>query len=221
MIALVAGGTGLTGRALLEHLRQTPGITAIRALVRRAGALADVEGVEEIVLPDSGFTALHRSDDPRLTADIYLCALGTTLKKAGSREAFRAVDEAAILAVARLCEARVGQAFGLVSSSGANSASAIFYSRVKGEVDAAVQALAIPRVIIARPSLLVGDRAKLGDSRPSEALAVATWRALAPWMPRVLARRLGTPVEAVAARLVAEVLEKEPGRRVIEAGELG
>ena len=76
-------------------------------------------------------------------------------------------------------------------------------------------------MIIARPSLLVGDRAKLGDSRPSEAFAVAVWRALAPWLPGVLTRQLGTPVEAVAARLVAEVLENAPGRRVIEAGELG
>jgi uncharacterized protein YbjT (DUF2867 family) len=212
---LVAGATGLTGRAIVEVLRRTPGISAVRAVVRQRGAL---HGVEEVELPAGGFTALEASDAPLLAADVYVCALGTTRKKAGSREAFRAVDEVAILAFARLCAARGGRAFGLVSSSGANPRSPILYSRVKGEVDAAVQALAIPRVVIARPSLLIGDRA---ESRPSEAAAVAAWRALSPWMPRVIARQLGTPVQALAEHLVAELMVTAPGRRVIEAGQIG
>jgi uncharacterized protein YbjT (DUF2867 family) len=217
MIAIIAGATGLTGTALLQELAQNPSITTIRALVRTPGKLPKHPKLEEILLPPLGFTGLSKTQDPKLAGDLYFCALGTTIKKAGSQAAFREVDLDAVVEFATLCAARGGRYFGLVSSTGANSQSLIFYSRVKGEAEAAISKLGIPRVCFVRPSFLIGDRT---ESRPAERMAIQSWRTLASILPRPLRTRLGSPIEKVAQLLVKNALVNEPGRAVFEASEI-
>ncbi|UXI65870.1 nucleoside-diphosphate sugar epimerase [Tahibacter amnicola] len=153
-VALIAGATGLVGRQILEGLLADPGVGAVHSLGRRNPA------------PHPKLTA-HSVDFAALPAlppadEVYL-ALGTTIRVAGSQEAFRAIDYDANLAVATAAVAAGAKTLGLVSSMGADARSSIFYSRVKGELEDAVAALPFTGRVIARPSLLLGNREMLGQ----------------------------------------------------------
>ncbi|WP_309246684.1 epimerase [Ramlibacter montanisoli] len=115
--------------------------------------------------------------------EVYL-ALGTTIRVAGSQPAFRAIDFDANLAVAVAAQVAGARRLGLVSAMGADSQSRIFYNRVKGELEAALDGLGYEGVVIARPSILHGDRDALGQPlRKGEKLALQVSRWLRPLIP--------------------------------------
>ncbi len=147
--------------------------------------------------------------DPLPPLDVAVCALGTTLAAAGSREAFRAVDFDAVLAVARSARAAGASRFGLVSALGADARSGVFYNRIKGEAEAAVEALGFKHLVIAQPSLLLGDRDALGQARrPGEHWA----QRLAPWIgPAVPLRWRPIPASTVAHALWLALSSAPPG----------
>ena len=142
--------------------------------------------------------------------DQIVCALGTTIKQAGTRDAFRVVDYHYPLTAARLGVEQGATHFLLVSSLGADARSRVFYSRVKGELESAVLALPYRSVTIVRPSLLVGPRA---DYRVGEQIA----KRLAFLVP---AKYKPIDAHAVAAVLVRAAKADTPGRRIIESPEL-
>lgn len=147
---------------------------------------------------------------PALKADEVICALGTTIEEAGSRQRFREVDFGYPLTIARLGVEQGATHFLLVSALGASSRSLIFYNRVKGELEEAVLALPYRSVTIVRPSLLVGARA-----RPRRGEEVA--RRLAFLVP---ARYKPIPARAVAAALVRMARDDAPGHRTMESREM-
>jgi uncharacterized protein YbjT (DUF2867 family) len=161
--AIVAGATGLVGREILRGLLADPTVQQVHALARRTPPFADPKLAVHLV----DFAAL-----PGLPqADELYLALGTTIRDAGSPAAFRALDYDANLAVARAAQAAGVKRVGLVSAMGASAKSRVFYSRVKGELEDALAALAFVGLVIARPSLLEGDREALGQKRrPGEIL---------------------------------------------------
>ena len=214
MIAIIAGATGLTGTALIRRLVNDSRITRIRALVRTPGKIQNHEKIEEIGLPPRGFSELLTNPDSRLSGEVYFCTLGTTIRKAGSQAAFRRVDLDAVVAFAKLCESRKGRFFALVSAAGANSRSRIFYSRVKGDAEEAILKLAIPRVVIARPSLLIGKREEV---RPAEKLGIRLFNVISPALPHALRSRLGTPVDLLGKHLIEQALKNEPGSLILES----
>lgn len=206
--AAVAGATGLIGRELLPMLLASQRYAQVQVLVRRP--VAD--------LPQDTRLAVQVVDVQSLPAlppldDVFI-ALGTTIKVAGSQAAFRAVDFDAVVATAQAARAAGASRLGVVSALGANPSSGVFYNRVKGEMEAAVTALGFESVVIVQPSLLVGDRARLGQpERPGE-----VWGArLLRWLPRSV-----RPIAArtVAEALVREVAKGEPGVRRLRSGEL-
>lgn len=153
----------------------------------------------------------HLSENaPAVKADQIICALGTTIEEAGSRQRFRDVDLGYPLTIARLGVEQGAKHFLLVSAIGASSRSLIFYNRVKGELEEAVLGLPYRSVTIARPSLLVGARA-----RPRRGEEVA--RRLAFLVP---ARYKPIPAQAVAAALVRMARDDAPGRRIMESREM-
>lgn len=163
----IAGATGLVGRALCADMPDAV------ALVRRPqpGAVtvdyARAESFATLPAPRRVFIAL-----------------GTTLAQAGSREAFRAVDFDAVLTVARAARAAGATHCGLVSALGADARAAVFYNRVKGEAEDALAALGFERLVIARPSLLDGDRNALGQPhRAGEAWSLRLLRPVAGLVP--------------------------------------
>ncbi|CAN5842999.1 oxidoreductase [soil metagenome] len=205
---LLLGATGLVGSECLRLLLSDPHYERVVVLTRRplptvqrtatgAGKL-----MEQVI--DFDEIALHA----QLTqVDQVICALGTTIRKAGSRERFRQVDFGYPLEIARLANERGASHFLLVSAIGANAGSRFFYNRVKGELEVAVTALPYRSVTIVRPSLLVGKREELR---------------LGEWIAErfsFLVPRSYKPVEAsaVAAALIQEGREDREGTRIIDS----
>ena len=150
--------------------------------------------------------------------DDVVIALGTTLKVAGSQQAFRAVDFDAVVALARSARAAGATRLGIVSAMGADAESPVFYNRVKGEMEDAVSHLGYDSVVFARPSVLAGDREVLAQaSRPGEQLALVAMRLFKPLIPR---NYRAVAAADVAAALVNAVQTGQPGRRVLLSGEL-
>jgi uncharacterized protein YbjT (DUF2867 family) len=203
--ALVIGATGLVGAELVRQLAVHASWTHVSALVRRVPDRMP-SGVTPIL---TDFEQLDRIR-VRLAADHVFCALGTTIRAAGSREAFRRVDYDYVLTVARLAREVGARHFLLVSSLGADSRSRVFYSRVKGEVEEAIQTLGYPSVTIVRPSLLLGDRTEF---RLGEVLM----KPLGPLMPR---RLKPVHARAVAATLVRAAAADAAGVRIVESAEI-
>ena len=208
-VVLVAGASGLVGRALLARLCADPGVARAHALVRGPLDVA-LPKLEPHVVDFAALPALPRCDEAYL-------ALGTTIAVAGSRDAFRAVDFDANLAVARAAVAAGARRVGLVSAMGADARSRVFYSRIKGELEDALSALPLDALVIARPSLLLGDRASLGQPpRRSEHLASLVDRWLRPLLP---ARLRGIAAHDVAAAL-ATAVPRASGRVVLDSARM-
>ena len=200
---VVAGATGLVGRAVLALLTSRPAApglpknSSITALVRQPAQLAGLPAGVKGQLVD--LSALGRAGVEGLPPlDWAVCCLGTTIKAAGSQVAFRAVDFDAVLAFARAAKVAGASRLAVVSAMGAQARSSMFYNRVKGEMEQALIALDLPHLVIVQPALLLGERASLGQaSRPGEALAQR-------WMPRfagLLPRSL-RPIRADSVALV-------------------
>jgi uncharacterized protein YbjT (DUF2867 family) len=234
--ALVLGATGLVGRHLLAVLRREPRYGRVVVLSRRAlpstglagsGIRGQVRGRAPAFVVGSAppgkagpAVDVHQVDFDALEAhaglfgvDDIFCCLGTTIRKAGSREAFRRVDLDYPLQAARMGRAAGALQFLLVSAVGADSSSRVFYNRVKGEVEAAVVGVGYPRTVILRPSLLLGERE---ETRAGERVAEWVMRPLGPLMRGPLARYRPVEAEQVARAMVRRALGGEtraPGGR--------
>ncbi len=180
-IAIVVGATGLVGSALCRQLQHDGRYDPVVVLTRRPLAFAASPPLQVETIDFS------RLDEwkPEVAVETVFCALGTTMQKAGSEAAFRAVDQDLVLAVARLARRAQARHFIMVSSIGANASASPFYLRVKGETEDAVAAMDLPHVAVLRPSLLTGER---DERRPSERGLQAAGRVLAPLMIGKLAR---------------------------------
>jgi uncharacterized protein YbjT (DUF2867 family) len=205
---VLAGATGLVGREILQGLLADDSVKAVHALGRRA--LNPHPKLTSHVVDFSALPSLPPVDEAYL-------ALGTTIKVAGSQAAFRAVDFDANLAVARAALAAGTRRVGLVSAMGADARSRIFYSRVKGELEDALATLKFEGLVIARPSMLVGDREALGQPvRSGERIAMHVGALLGPLIP---ANYRPIAASKVARALLTRVPTAR-GRVVLLSGEM-
>ncbi len=212
---VVAGATGLIGRALLARLVANVRVGSITALVRQATALGPQPAAVQPLVVDYSALGKRQALPP---VDWAFCALGTTIKAAGSQAAFRAVDVDAVLAFAQAAQAAGATRLGLVSAMGADAQSGVFYNRCKGEVEQALAAQGWPQLVVARPSLLLGARDTLGQPRrPMEALA----QRLMPVVGWLIPRHL-RPIQAtaVATALAEAVAAPANGRQILLSGDL-
>ncbi len=150
---LVTGATGLVGGELVDLALADERVAGLVTVGRRVTGRTDPK-LEEVV---AGLDELAGTDVAG-PVDAVACCLGTTMRRAGSREAFRAVDLEGAVATGRLGRRLGARSFVLVSSIGANPASGTFYLRTKGEAERAVRELCFERTVILRPSLLEGER---------------------------------------------------------------
>jgi uncharacterized protein YbjT (DUF2867 family) len=191
---LLAGATGLVGGHILQALLADPTVREVHVLGRRELAVTDPR-LENHVVDFAHLPALPPVDE------VYL-ALGTTIKVAGSEQAFRAVDLDANLAVAKAAAAAGAKRAGLVSAVGANARSSVFYNRVKGELEDVLKPL-FATLVIAQPSLLLGDRENLKQPpRFGERLATPIMRMLSPVLPGRLRPVQGRDVALALVRTV-------------------
>jgi len=210
---LVVGATGLVGRALVDRLRGRAGVATLTLLLRRTVPLfaswPDVQLIETPQMP---------GDAPLPPHDSLFLALGTTMRDAGSRAAFEAIDRDLVVSIAQASRAAGARRVAVVSSKAANPRSPVFYLRCKGEMEAAIAGLGFETVVVARPSLLIGDRDALGQAlRPGERISTVLSRPFIPWLPGSL-----RPVEAgqVADRLIEQLALERTGVRVLENADL-
>lgn len=163
--ALVAGATGLIGHALLQRLLQDEAYAAVYVLSRRP--LEQQHPKLKLILVEDFDRLAEMAEMPRVQ-DVF-CCLGTTMKKAGSKEAFRKVDYTYPFELAKLAAMNGASQYLLVSALGANTNSLFFYNRVKGEVEEAISKISQYRAVhIFRPSLLLGER---NENRAGEGIA--------------------------------------------------
>jgi uncharacterized protein YbjT (DUF2867 family) len=204
-IVLLAGASGLTGGYALEALLAAPDVSRVVGVSRRPLGREHPRLANRIV-PFERLEAQLQGT----SCDAALCCLGTTLRKAGSQQAFRAVDVDCVLAFARAARAGGARRFVVVSSVGAQRAARNFYLRTKAEMEAGVEALGFESLDILQPSLLLSWRSEM---RPLELLATACMPLLNP-----LLRGNYLPYRAIAARTVgaAMVGALRSGRRGVQ-----
>jgi uncharacterized protein YbjT (DUF2867 family) len=215
-VAVVAGATGMVGRAVLARLTadKNSAYAVVHTLGRRAPELP--AGAPSARLVSHVSKSLLDAEVP--PADDMFIALGTTIAVAGSQAAFRAIDLDAVLALARAARAAGVRRLGVVSAMGADARSQVFYNRVKGEMEQVVSALGFDTVVIARPSLLDGERAALGQpTRRGEQLALKVMRLLKPLIPR---NYRAISDAQVAKALVEAVLAGRPGVQILLSGQM-
>lgn len=207
-VVLLVGATGLVGGEVLKLL------------------LADSR-VRRVVAPSRTPLPSHPRLENPVTAlkhltggeswwrvDAVICALGTTIRKAGSQPAFREVDHDLPLLVAKHAKAEGARSYAFTSSIGADARSGNFYLRTKGETERDLEACGFPSLTIVRPSVIGGPRK---ESRPMERIAIAVMQAARPLVPR---RYRVVPASSIAQALLESALAGIPGRKVIESEEI-
>lgn len=209
MRVLLAGATGLVGTQALQRLLADPRCSAVIAPSRRALAqthallLNPVLDFDDLATLAGGWQV-----------DAAICALGSTMKQAGSREAFQRIDHGYPLAIARAVRGNGCEVFALNSAAGANPRSPFFYSRVKGALEQDLRALGFASLTLLRPGLIGGERT---ERRAGEHLASVVLGTLAPVSPR--AWRIN-PATRIAEALVEAALNPQPGVRIVGSAEL-
>ena len=204
---LLLGATGAVGREVLAQALADSRVGEVVAPTRRALAAH-----ERLRNPVTDFTHLDAAA-PWWQADAVVCALGTTIKVAGSQQAFAAVDRDLVIATTRLARHAGATRLALNSSLGA-SAQGNFYLRTKAQAEDGVRALGYPSLTIVRPSLIAAERETV---RPGEVAGLWLSRALGPLIPR---RYRPVAAARIASTLLEAALEGAPGEHIIESERL-
>ncbi|MBD2701794.1 oxidoreductase [Spirosoma sp. BT702] len=205
--ALVVGATGLIGDILTHRLVDAPFYEKVKVLVRKSLNWQHPR-LQEIVFDfDHPNGLLTQADD-------IFCCLGTTMKKAGSKAAFRKVDYQYPLDIARLGLASGARQFAIVTALGADPNSSIYYNKVKGEVERDLTALNYPNLLIFRPSLLLGNRS---ESRLGERIGAGFMRLFNPLIPD---KYKGIEAEKVANAMLITIQQGLTGKHIFESDKL-
>ncbi|MFH7594531.1 NAD(P)H-binding protein [Streptomyces racemochromogenes] len=207
--ALLVGATGLVGGQLLARLLRDPRYDRVTVLARRPLGLVHPRLDARVV----DFAKLAADDVPDGRpggTDVY-AALGTTIRQAGSQEAFREVDQHHTVRVAALARDAGAERIAVVSSVGAGSGSRAFYLRVKGDMEAEVTALGYPQTEFFRPSFILGRRP---SHRPGEGLGSTAATVLGPLLAGPARPYRPVPAGRLAAAMIAALAEDRPGVRV-------
>jgi len=204
---LVIGATGLVGRECIRLLSIDPTCSRIVALTRHDGNVFPMSRKLDVDVVDFENLAEHAG---LFAVDQIICAMGTTVRQTPSRDAYRRIDFGYPLEAARLGLQHGATHYLVVTAVGADSGSRIFYNRLKGELEDALSLLDYPSLTIARPSVLIGDRA---EPRRSEKIA---------WKLSFMTPKKYKPVPAanVANALVTAARDNVPGLRIIQNAEM-
>jgi uncharacterized protein YbjT (DUF2867 family) len=207
--ALVAGASGLVGRHCVQALLKEPSYATVTAFLRRPLDFSHPKLIQHII----DFEELEGAGN-WLSADDVFCCLGTTMKKAGTEEAFRKIDFDYPIKLAALAQHCGAKQFSIVSSLGADPHSRIFYTRIKGEVEEAVRKISFIALHIFRPSFLLGKR---GEPRPRERVGIAVMSVLKHVMLGPLEKYQAIQASDVANAMVRVAQMNLTGVRVYES----
>jgi len=208
--AIVIGATGLVGSHIADLLLDDERYSTVKVFHRRSTGIRHRKLEEYIIDFDKIETWCNQ-----LTGDELYSAMGTTIRKAGIKEAQYKIDVTYPLKVAEAAASNGVKKYSLVSSAGADKDSKLFYPRIKGELDEAVKELSFDRITIMRPSILEGDRQ---ESRPGERFGLAVMR-LAGKIPGLKKYR-PIPAEQVAKAMINSLQDDAGGYRIYEPNEV-
>lgn len=203
MIVALAGSTGLTGRMTLDQLLKSERVAQVISIGRRTVGTQH-EKLKEIFLKDGELK------EP-VAADALICCLGTTIKKAGSREKFLAVDLRLPVHLAQTLRGQGCLRAAVVSALGADPNSKIFYNRTKGEMEEMMKLTGFESLTLLRPSVIDGPRE---ESRLAEQISLSVLKRLSPILRGSLKKYRPTPAILIAQHLVSAVVEGKPGVQV-------
>jgi uncharacterized protein YbjT (DUF2867 family) len=212
---VVFGGTGLVGGEVLKQLLKNTEVSNIAAVTRKPMSLKD-EKITHII------SDLESREDltenlKKFKPEVALCCLGTTLKKAGSKEAFAHVDHDLILNAARASFEAGASSFGLISASGASEESGFFYLKVKGTTEKDLRLIGFKKFVILRPGLLLGHRL---ESRPLEKLSIKLAPLYSPIFQGPFKKFRPVSSEAAARNLIQHTVKSLPGIHILEAQDI-
>jgi uncharacterized protein YbjT (DUF2867 family) len=209
---LIAGASGLIGNELLHLCLDDNFFSEVKILVRKP---LPIQHKKLLQIPVD-FDTLN-IDTPNTDADYYCCTLGTTIKKAGSKEAFKKVDYEYPLTLAKIAEKHHAEKFLIVTALGANKHSNVFYSKTKGEIEYQLQKLNLPQLYIFQPSLLVGNRS---ENRPAEKLAIGAFSLINPLFMGPFKKYRSINVKAVATAMCFAIKHFNNKQRIILSDEI-
>ena len=209
-VALVAGAPGLVGQTVLKLLLADAFYSVVHVVGRRAPTVQHPKLVVHIS------ASLTNWSCPAID-DVFI-ALGTTIKVAGSQAAFKAIDGNAVVAIASVAKAAGATRMAVVSAMGASTQSGVFYNQVKGQMEKAVSQLGFEKLVIARPSLLAGDRGALKQpERVAEKLSLVAFKLLQPLIP---ANYRSINASSVARAMVDTLQTAGAGKHVLLSGDM-
>ena len=198
MKVLLLGATGLTGGMVLQQLLASGQISQVVTPVRRALAAKQEKLTQEVV----DFDHLEQQEG-LFAVDAIVCCLGSTIKKAGSRERFRDIDYGIPMKAAEIGRQQGAGVFILMSAVGASASSPVFYNRVKGELEDGLKALAYPHLSIYQPGLLMSDRP---EQRLAESMGIKAMPAINCMLRGPMRRYRGIDAMLVAKAMANEVV---------------
>lgn len=201
--AVVFGATGLVGKTLVNLLASDERYDKIIQVIRNQSDIVHPK-IHSVILAD--YSKLHQYKI-MLTADAYFCCIGTTIKIAGSKEAFRSVDLKIPEYIAKLAADLSVPHLVIVSSIGANAQSGNFYLRTKGAMEASVRNIYPGHLKFVRPSLLIGERTEF---RPAERISVIMMKLLGWTMVGPLHKYRGIHVNKVASEMIRATEDTSP-----------
>lgn len=205
--AIIIGSSGLVGSHLVEQLIQSPYYSKLILLNRRKSAFTHPKIEERLINFD-------QPDLSGLSGDDIFCAIGTTIKKAGSKEAQYKIDCEYPTQFAKILRSTVTSQFILVSSLGAKEESSNFYLSTKGHLEENLTKLHFHSLLILRPSLIMGNRQEF---RLGEKIAVVVMKALSPLMMGSLKKYKGVQASAIATKMIAVANQNLNGKHIFES----
>ncbi len=214
MRAILFGASGLVGQSLLNDCLNNPSIEELTVILRRDVTLPESKKLKKVINPLTEIESLR----VHLDMDICFCCLGSTIKKAGSKEAFKKVDYDLPLKIAELFKAVVPQGtFAVITARGADKDSAIFYNKVKGELEEDLKVLQLKHLIIARPSLIIGERQ---ESRPMEFISQKLFNLIDPIIKMISPGVRGIPASVISNALLKKSLAPVGAIEIYESDKL-
>jgi len=209
---LIAGATGLVGNSILQQVLADDRFEKIQVITRKPLGLVNPKLFQKQI----DFEQIE-SFKPDFVIDIVFCALGTTIKTAGSQDAFYNVDFTYVVNLGKWCAKNGVKRFLVLSAMGANAKSGIFYNRVKGEMETAVSQLNIPYIQIFRPSLLMGKRS---ETRRGEKFAQVMMGSLGFLFTGPLLKYRGIHADVVAKAMIKAADREIKGISIYDSGEM-
>jgi uncharacterized protein YbjT (DUF2867 family) len=213
MIAVITGTTGMIGSLLLQKILADNDFTQVISLTRKPLNIQNPK-LKEVLIPEFSDMAQHQAE---LAGNVYFCCLGTTMKDSGSQANFKKIDYDAVIEFGKVAKTNNAQSLVVVSATGAKADSIFFYNRVKGEAENTLRTLALNRLVIFKPALLMGNRKVF---RFTERLLIHLFNFAARILPTPITKSMMTDASYLAERMLTEGKNTQTGIYMIVSSQI-